>query len=253
MGQFAKRFFLCLCCLSLLLTGYGAGAVKQAEAAYDDSRTIPHPPGMVLEGAAAVGRQADVQNSPYYPRLDFYNMKSGGSLTILENFKTFQDTTEVTDGPACIIMLLEHYGMYKGQSDRELYDLRANKENPKTTLKDMIHILESLGDWNIYSTYDLEDPNEVPLDLIVNSLKENKPVLIGDNEWGGHWRIIIGYDDMGDDLEENDVLILADSYDTTDHYQDGYSVASFERLYYNWINGYDPEFSRNIFLIAAPK
>ena len=120
-------------------------------------------------------------------------------------------------------------------------------------LKDMARMLESLGDWDIYSTYDLDDPSEAPRDLILNSLKDNKPVIIGDDEWGGHWRVIIGYDDMGDDDDLNDVLILAEPYDITDHNQDGYCVISFARFYYNWINSFDPDFSRNLFLIAAPK
>ena len=93
----------------------------------------------------------------------------------------------------------------------------------------------------------------IPDDLIINALKENKPVIIGDSEWGGHWRVIIGYDDMGDENRANDVLIVADSYDITDHNQDGYCVISFWRLYHGWINTFDPDFSRNLFLIAAPK
>jgi hypothetical protein len=235
----------------------GAAAENAQNKATYISHKIPYRPGIVLEGAAGVERQADVPNSPYFPRLDFYNMKSGGGLTILENFKTFQQTTEVTCGPAVVIMVLEHYGMYDGlkqKCDRELYELRANKERPESMLKDLIHMFESLGDWEIYSTYDLEDPEHVPQDLIINSLKENKPVIIGDTDWGGHWRIIIGYDNMGDDsTTANDVLILAEPYDTTDHDQDGYTVMSFQKLYYNWINTYDPDFSRNLFLIAAPK
>ncbi|MDO4353023.1 MAG: hypothetical protein Q4D00_07870, partial [Clostridia bacterium] len=45
---------------------------------------------------------------------------------------------------------------------------------------------------------------------------------------------IIGYDDMGTSGTQDDVLILADSYDTTDHEQDGYVVKSFERLVFGW-------------------
>ena len=124
--QSSKKFFLCLCCLCLLWAGFGAE--RQAEAAYDDSHKMPYPSDMVLESAASVERLADVPDSPYYPRFDFYNMKSGGSL-----------------------------------------------------------------------------------------------------------------------------VIVAESCDISDHDQDGYSVISFKRLYHGWINTFDPDFSRNLFLIAAPK
>ncbi|MCL1789474.1 MAG: hypothetical protein FWG33_03875 [Oscillospiraceae bacterium] len=243
-----KKTILTLLCLCMILTACNTEKI----ATYDNTHKIPYPAGAELEGAASVDRMFDVQNSKYFPALDFYNMKSGGSLTILENFKTFQQTTEVTCGPACIIMLLEYYGMYDGQSERGLYELRENQERPETMLKDLIIMLESLGEWDIFSTYDLDDPTEIPKDLIINSLKEGKPVLFGDDDFGGNWRIIIGYDDMGDDIISNDILIVADPYDTSDHHQDGYGVISFERLYYNWSNRYDPDFTHNLFLIASP-
>jgi hypothetical protein len=41
--------------------------------------------------------------------------------------------------------------------------------------------------------------------------------MIGWNDWGGHWQVIIGYDTMGTEVEQDDVLIVADPYDTTDH------------------------------------
>ena len=241
--------------LLLVLSGCAAGqpATGQPEApSYSDENKIPYPAEVVLEGAAEIERQFDIEGSQYYPVHDFYNMKSGGSLTILENFKTFQQTTEVTCGPSCIIMVAEHYGMYDGQSDRGLYELREDKAKPESMLRDMIVMLESLGEWDIYSTYDLDDPLFVPNDLILSALREGKPVIIGDDDWAGHWRVIIGYDDMGDDIEANDVLIVADPYDTTDHNQDGYVVVPFQRLYYNWSNRFDPDFSHNLFIIASP-
>lgn len=55
-------------------------------------------------------------------------------------------------------------------------------------------------------------------------------------DWGGHWRVIIGFDTMGDDQDANDVLILADPYDTTDHRQDGYGIVPAQRFYYMWFD-----------------
>jgi hypothetical protein len=235
-----------------LLTGYQT--TIQAAPRYNDENKIPYPAGTVLERYSGEDRKADVPNSPYYPRLDFYNMKTGGGLTIIENFKTIQQTSELTCAPACVIMVLEHYGRYSGQKDTELYELRENKGGPESTLKDLMRMFESAGEWDFYSTYDLADPDEIPKFLITDSLKKNRPIIVGDNEWGvGHWRIIIGYDDMGDDLEANDVLILVDPYDSTDHNQDGYTVVPFQRLYYNWRSEFDPDFKRNLFLIATPR
>ena len=236
--------------LSLIfLTGCG-----KAETHDIDAHKIPYPAGIVLDGAAGVERKFDVPDSPYFPVIDFYNKKSDGSLIILENFKTYQQTTEVTCGPACVIMVLEHYGLYDGFNYLNLYELRADKTRPESMLKDLMTMFESVGQWDFYSTYDLEDPSYVPKDLLLNALKEGKPIIIGDGEWGiGHWRIVIGYDDMDDEFDGNDVLILAESYDVTHHNQDGYMIMPFWRLYYNWTNQFDPDFSQNVFLIASPK
>jgi hypothetical protein len=239
----------------VLLSILSGGCVHQKsnDFLYNDDQKLPYPSDIELSGAAQYDRTADVKDSPYFPVLDFYHMKSMGSLTILEHFKTFQQTTEYSCGPSCVLMILDYYGMYHGQNDREAYELREHKERPETTLKDIILMLRSYGEWDIYSTYDLENPNIVPKDLILNSLKERKPVMFGDDEWGGHWRIIIGYDDMGDENEANDVLIVADPYDTSDHNQDGYTVISFQRLFYNWSNRFVPDFSHHLFVIASPK
>ena len=224
-----------------------------ANEVFAQSNRIPFPPDIVLDGAAAVQSQFDVIDSPYYLRHDFFTMKSSGSLVLLEGFKTFQQTTEFTCGPSTIVMLLHHYGIDYEHGDRVMYELRENHEKPESTLKDLIRMLESVGDWDIISTYDLEDPSFIPQEMLIESLKEGNPIIFGDDELGGHWRIIIGFDDMGDDIEANDVLIVADPYDTNDHFQDGYSVISFQKLYYNWSNNFDPDFSHNLFLIAIPK
>ena len=61
---------------------------------------------------------------------------------------------------------------------------------------------------------------------------------IGWNDWGGHWQVIIGYDTMGTDTVQDDVIVAAAPYDTTDHNQDGYGVYSAERFLYNFTFAY---------------
>jgi hypothetical protein len=227
---------------------------------FGDEHKIPYTGLTEIEGAAGVEREADVKNSLYFAHPDFANMKSTDTLTLLEDFKTIQQTTEWTCGPAAALMILEWYSKRGDMNEMGLVPLRGDPNPGATDLKEMISIFEKLpllsdyphGVWNLYSTYDLEDPDYVPEDFILNTLKEGHPILLGWDDWGGHWQVIIGYDTMGTDTTADDVLILADPYDTTDHNQDGYYIISFERLYYNWLNGFDSDFSRNLFLVAAP-
>ena len=53
---------------------------------------------------------------------------------------------------------------------------------------------------------------------------------------GGHWRVIIGYDTMGTQTIADDVLIFADTYDTADHNQDGYSIENGENFFWTWFD-----------------
>jgi len=76
--------------------------------------------------------------------------------------------------------------------------------------------------------------------------------MIGWNDWGGHWQVIVGYDNMGTETTQDDVIIVADPYDTTDHNQDGYVIEGFERLVYGFYSSFDPEHMHNYFIAAFP-
>ena len=75
--------------------------------------------------------------------------------------------------------------------------------------------------------------------FVVEHLKRNVPIMVENVDWGGHWRVIIGYDTMGtDDITSSDVLIMADPYDTADHLQDGYVVVPAEKFFYMWFDSH---------------
>jgi hypothetical protein len=56
---------------------------------------IPYPADHdTSDGASGVEGKGDHKKTPYFAHPDVYNLKSGGSLTILEKFKTYQQATE---------------------------------------------------------------------------------------------------------------------------------------------------------------
>ncbi|MDL2254494.1 hypothetical protein LJC49_10605 [Ruminococcaceae bacterium OttesenSCG-928-I18] len=65
--------------------------------------------------------------------------------------------------------------------------------------------------------------------------------------------MIIGYNTMGTEAENNDVLIMSDPYDTTDHSQDGYMVYGAPRFYYNntTYDFFDEQDGNNMSFVAA--
>jgi len=208
-------------------------------------------------------RKADVKGTPYYAGLDFYNGTSvTKTLDLLPAFKTAQQASEWTCGPATLRMVLNHFDSENLPSEFALSALREIDKEGATTLDGMTQILEGLnavgGDWAFVTTDDLDDDwnvagteHNLEGDFVQHCIANGIPVIIGWDEWGGHWMAIIGFDDMGTEDTQDDVIILADPYDTTDHCQDGYVIESWERLLYGWGASFD-ERGSEVFLAFAP-
>lgn len=65
-------------------------------------------------------------------------------------------------------------------------------------------------------------------------LEAGRPIMVEWVDWDGHWQAIIGYDNNGTPSIGDDMLIFADPYDTSDHWQDGYYFYPLERWFYMW-------------------
>ena len=167
-------------------------------------------------------------------------MESTDTLTILPKFKTIQQTSEWSCGVDAILMAMNYYGKLGDWNEESLAALRHELTGemagyPGTTLKQAMDILDGVGGFEYITSLDYEDVHsEVTLETFQQWLSEGKPILVAWNDWGGHWQVIIGYDTMGTETTQDDVIIVADSYDTTDHNQDGYGIYPAERFYYNF-------------------
>ena len=207
-------------------------------------------------GADSVERQGDHADSPYFSRLDFYNMASTDTLTVLPHFKTIQQSSEWSCGVAAAMMVMEYYDKLGSWNEQTLSEFRPRKDEPgATSLKDAIDMFDGVGGFALETTLDYGDRvyDEFTLETIQNYLKDGVPVMVCWNDWGGHWQVIIGYDTMGTETEQDDVIIVADPYDTTDHNQDGYGVYGAERFYYNFTmyDFFDEEDGNDMLFIAA--
>lgn len=67
-----------------------------------------------------------------------------------------------------------------------------------------------------------------------DNIESERPIMVEWADWNGHWQAIIGYDNNGTPEIGDDILIFADPYDTTDHWQDGYYYYPLERWFYMW-------------------
>ena len=249
--------WLLVLCMSLCLTSAMAeeGGNYSDEMKFDDGCDLSPE-----DGADSVERLGDHEDSPYFSRLDFYNMTSTDTLTILTNFKTLQQSSEWSCGVTSALMTLEWYGLRGDYNEQTLAELREGGAEPgATSLSQMVDMFEGVGGFDCYSAIDAgEDVYDIfTFDYIQETLAAGNPIMIGWNDWGGHWQVIIGYDNMGTETVQDDVIIVADPYDTTDHNQDGYGVYPAERFLYNF-TFYDffdeesGELNDMCFLVATP-
>ena len=115
----------------------------------------------------------------------------------------------------------------------------AGVKDPGTNTRGMSRYFEQKG-WTVKNSLNDGSPDTYLkfLEFVDRNLKQGIPIIVENVDWGGHWRVIIGHDTLGDKNGMNDVLILADPYDTSDHSQDGYTVVSAERFYYMWFDAH---------------
>lgn len=229
----------------------------QACANDQNERTIPYPPGVELQGAASYAGMCNHRGSKYFAHPDVYLMRSNQSLTVLPRFRTYQQTTEVTCGPASALMVLVHYGnnawtepqiAVQMQTHRDLDG--DNTEQPGvanergeygTSTDRMAQFFTKIG-WKVKSSLTegkLANGKTFASHVdfknwVIQNLKENTPIMVEWIDWIGHWQVIVGYDTMGTEMVSDDVIIFADPYDTSDQWQDGYYIYSSERFYYMW-------------------
>ena len=165
---------------------------------------------------------------------DIYNMKSSGSLILLENFKTYQQTSEVTCGIASLIMAIYYLdGTILNETDLAI---RAKTDEHGTLCTNLEKVIVELGytyesKRNFTNGYIPTTNSSEFSKYIKESLRNNESIIILSKDLAGHFTVIIGYDDMGTDYPHDDVIILADPYDTNDHISDGFTIFSYERYY----------------------
>lgn len=210
-------------------------------------RKIPRPAGLIPqpESPAANEGRSDFANSPYFLAPDFFTMKSGGSLTILTNYPTYQQTRFYSCGPAAALTVLWYFGE-TSYNELDLIKRMGSRGTPNergeggTNTASICKFFEEIG-WNVRSTlsegnrYGKTFPDTRAFrDFVISELRSGLPIITEGLCFGPHWRVIIGYDTMGTETTADDMVIFMDSDDVCDHCQDGYTVVSAEGFFHAW-------------------
>ena len=190
------------------------------------------------DGADCFDHTLDHTDSKYYVINDYYNMKSEGSLHILSNFRTYQQTMEYSCGCASALMVLYHYGN-QDYNELDICRLAETDTSKGTSVEGLADFFRSLG-WETTYHADTDyyfESLDACEDFFLSTLDSGAPIMVDWVDWAGHWQVIIGLDTCDTDDPYDDVLIMADPYDITDHYQDGYYVVPLGRFFDMWREG----------------
>ena len=225
----------------------------------EELRVIPYPEGLDTksEGASSAPVEINHKFSIYFDTMtDYFVLKSSRNRVILENYPTYQQTREHTCGPAAVLTVFYWYGV-KDYTEMDLAREMNTKPYPVgTNPSDILEFFKRI-DWEVESslTHSKFEEYDDFKNFVIENLKAGTPILVDNIEWGGHWRVIIGYDTMGTESTLDDVLILEDPYDTCDHKQDGYTVNNGEKFFSMWFAHSNTPENEKIqpFIIAKPK
>ena len=244
-----KALIAVIACLVLAFSFCLYGCGSSASTSAPEKHLLAYPDGYDTEsgGGSSYDGCCDNPDTQYFKINDYYNMESEGSLHILTNFSSYQQSTEYSCGPACGYMVLNWFG-----GDTEKYDeltickFSGTTEQAGTDAEGMNKFFKKELGWYTefnFSTkekFSWDDSDDPLLDFenyCVKMIDNGVPIMVDWSDWGGHWQAIIGIDTCQEDLSADDVLILADPYDTSDQYQDGYYTYSAERFFYQWHEG----------------
>ena len=130
---------------------------------------------------------------------------------------------------------IEDTSYRKNYSETDLITTGANQGDLKGTFPSWAPYASGVdGAGNPLSVSDAKDSYFVK--WILGWLNKKLAITILWGDWDGHYQDIIGYDTMGTPTFGDDVLILADPYDTSDHDQDGYYCVGAERFFAMWVD-----------------
>ena len=204
--------------------------------------TIPYPEEyrdrLKESGASAFAGKTNHRNSRYYVFNDYYNMESDENLHILTHFKTYQQTTEYTCGAACSLMVLNWFGKenYHEMLVGNLIESIPERGSSVECIADFFDLIGFDVDYHAKTTLRFREPEDFER-YVIDCMDRQTPIMVDWVDWAGHWQVIIGIDVCGTDDPYDDVLILADPYDVTNHFQDGYYIFPLARFFYMWREG----------------
>lgn len=166
--------------------------------------------------------------------LDIAGSKPGSANNFHEYGTNVKQLTDFFNGLEGFVVLESSY-----RADYDEEDLITSEDG--FTPNDVGNLWPTFSTNSLYTTEN-DDDSEDWVDAadsffvtwLTDHLNAGRPIMVEWGDWDGHWQVIIGYDTNGTPEIGDDMLVFADPYDTSDHWQDGYYYCPLERWFYMW-------------------
>ena len=143
--------------------------------------------------------------------------------------------------------------LYRYFAQRGDFNIVASSFCPYDSLSllDDTSLVGALAVGNVKPQFD--DYGEAAL-FFHRHLEAGRPIMVCWNLWGGHWTVCTGYYDNGTpDCYDDDLLTMADPYDSIDGHPDGFSQVSLVGFFYDWFCTMTPKpWQLQPYLIVEP-
>lgn len=144
---------------------------------------------------------------------------ASASASVLLSLRAFQQTTDYTCGPACVVTLPRYYG-------RDGDEMQIAKETG--TNSDTGTTPQAMASWFQKHGFRVTWGENGSLEMLRGNLARRVPTLVEWIDWGGHWDVVVGYDTRGTSAPDDDLIYFADPSDCTDGKVD--RLNSFNRI-----------------------
>lgn len=220
---------------------------------------------VLVTGCHDAVRMSSAPAEEWFPRVGVGRLAARPGVDFIPGLRGYQQTTDYTCGPAALLSVGRFYHQ-PGVGEDAVTELRIAREAgtrfPEnlpaggklgTTPQEMLAWLQTNG---YEATLEFEEKpreNGAALRRLRENIRQGLPTLVAWIDLGGHWAVVVGYDDRQNSDPWDDVLILADPYDRYDDVRDGYSYVNANRFYWMWfdVHHFDRETWRTMITVKS--
>jgi len=210
--------------------------------------------GTYVQGAGTVRYALDnpLPEPRYYTGINFDTLKSGNHLTVISLKSYRQQVTNYSCGAVAAMTVMSYYGRPANNTDDEEI-LIAHEMYP--SVSDMTGINPGqLASWFNRNGWNATWKTGGSRQMLLDNLKAGVPTIVEWMDWGGHWVVVVGYDNRGTEILWDDVILFADSVDSHDDRVDGITYANYGQFDAMWFDAhyFPANMSSRAYVIAVP-